>query len=160
VEKRQEMIIHAVAASPYKNQIKLIIIGNGPLHDQLQKLSKELLPNPATFLFLPAQEVISYYQNADLYVHAAEVEVECMTALEAMACGLPLLIADAATSATRQFALNEKHLFKNEAELTERINFWFENREELQCASQDYLKLVENFRIEKSVAKLLETYQN
>ena len=51
VEKRQEMIIRAVAASRYKNQIKLIIIGNGPLHDHLEKLSKELLPDPVQLLF-------------------------------------------------------------------------------------------------------------
>lgn len=127
VEKRQNLIIQAIAQSKYKHQIQLVVLGDGPLRNSLEKLSDDLLPNKTLFQLLPTNEVIEYYNTADLYVHAANIEVECMTALEAMACGLPLLIADEERSATKQFALSEKFLFNTIDALTERINYWFEN---------------------------------
>ncbi len=71
---------------------------------------------------------------ADLYVHAATVEVECMTVLEAMGCGLPLLIADSPKSATKQFALDDRSLFPcNDAQkLSEKIDYWVEHPAELK----------------------------
>lgn len=157
-EKRQEMIIRAVAASKYREQVQLVIIGNGPLREHLQEISKKFLPVPPDFLFLPPLEVIPYYSMADLYVHAAEAEVECMTALEAMSCGIPLLIAEAPASATKQFALNGKHLFRNAEELTARIDYWFEHRDALLLAKEEYKKYSLGFTIEESGKKLIEAY--
>ena len=158
VEKRQELLIRAIAASRYKDQIQLIIIGDGPLRNSLKKLSDELLEVKAEFKLLPTDKVIEYYNAVDLYVHTSAIEVECMTALEAMACGLPLLIAETELSATKQFALNEKFLFKTTSELSEKINYWFENREELKQAKAEYLELSQQYKIEDSYKKLLQTY--
>lgn len=158
VEKRQNLIIQAIAQSKYKHQIQLIVLGEGPLRNSLEKLSDDLLPNKTLFQLLPIHKVIEYYNTADLYIHAANIEVECMTALEAMACGLPLLIADEKKSATKQFALNNKFLFKTVSELTEKINYWFENRTELQQAKEDYLSFSHQFKIENSYQKLVNTY--
>jgi glycosyltransferase involved in cell wall biosynthesis len=158
VEKRQNLIIQAIAQSKYKHQIQLVVLGDGPLRNSLEKLSDELLPNKTLFQLLPTNEVIEYYNTADLYVHAANIEVECMTALEAMACGLPLLIADEERSATKQFALSKKFLFKTIDALTERINYWFENRAELQQAKEDYLSFSRQFTIEDSYQKLVHSY--
>lgn len=159
VEKRQELIIKAIAASKYKNKIQLVILGDGPLRKSLEKLSEDLLPNKTIFHLLPTNKVIEYYNAADLYIHAASIEVECMTALEAMACGLPLLIADEERSATKQFALSEKFLFKTTDELTYKINYWFENRAELEQAKEDYLELSKQYQIEESYQKLIHTYK-
>lgn len=158
VEKRQELLIRAVAASKYKKEIQLIIIGDGPLRKSLKKLSDELLEGKTEFKFLPTDKVIQYYNSVDLYVHAAAIEVECMTALEAMACGLPLLIADAELSATKQFTLNEKFLFKTTSELTDKLNYWFENREELNQSKTEYLEMSKQYKIEDSYKKLVQTY--
>jgi glycosyltransferase involved in cell wall biosynthesis len=158
LEKRQELLIRAVAASKYKNKIQLIILGDGPLRQNLESLSNELLDGNVEFKLLPTNEVINYYNTSDLYVHTANIEVECMTALEAMACGLPLLIADAPLSATKQFALNNKFLFKTVAELTDKINYWLENRAELEQAKEDYLELSKQYNIEQSYQKLLHVY--
>ncbi len=157
-EKRQELLIRAVAASKYKNDIQLVILGDGPLRKHLEHLSSELLDNTVEFKLVPSDKVAEYYNTADLYVHAAEVEVECMTAIEAMACGLPLLIADAELSATKQFALNEKFLFKTQQELTDKINYWLENRHELEHTKEDYLALSHQYSIDNSYEKLVNAY--
>ncbi|MDB5225970.1 MAG: hypothetical protein JWN78_163 [Bacteroidota bacterium] len=158
LEKRQELLIRAVAASKYKDSIQLIILGDGPLRNKLLEMSKDLPEGNVEFNLLPTNKIIEYYNGVDLYVHAAAVEVECMTAIEAMACGLPLLIADSKLSATKQFALNEKHLFKTVEELTEKIDYWFMHREELKQAREEYLEFVQQYTIESSYKKLEDTY--
>jgi 1,2-diacylglycerol 3-alpha-glucosyltransferase len=157
-EKRQELLLRAVANSRYKNNIKVIVVGNGPLRERLVHTSETLLGGNVDFEYLPPPEVIRLYNTSDLYVHCAEVEVECMTALEAMACGLPLLIADAPLSAARQFALGEQHLFSSEADLTRQIEYWYEHPEALKRAKTEYLLLAEQYRIEASFQKLKAVY--
>lgn len=158
-EKRQEWLIRAVANSRYKDNIQLIIAGNGPLRGHLIHLSETLLGGTVDFEYLPPGEVIRLYNTSDLYVHCAEVEVECMTALEAMACGLPLLIANAPLSAAKQFALGDKHLFSTPEELTRRIEYWYEYPEALRQAKTEYLGFAEQYRIEASYEKLKTVYR-
>ncbi len=160
VEKRQEMIIDAIAASPYKDNIQLIILGDGPQRARLLSLSQKILSVPTEFNLLPADKIIEYYNSTDLYIHAAAVEVECMTAIEAMACGLPLLIADSPLSATKQFALNDKFLFTTTEELTAKINYWYTHQFELNESRKQYLNLSKNYSTEKSYQKLEEVYYN
>jgi 1,2-diacylglycerol 3-alpha-glucosyltransferase len=159
-EKRQNMLIEAVSKSKYKNEIKIQIIGDGPKRNALQILADAILPNQVEFNYLPTEQVIDYYNLADLYVHCAAVEVECMTALEAMACGLPILVSDSILSATKQFALNEDFLFSDIEELTQKIDRLYENRNMLYDAKLKYLERVKQYRIENSYQKLINTYQS
>jgi 1,2-diacylglycerol 3-alpha-glucosyltransferase len=157
-EKRQEMIIRAIAASGFRDNIQMVILGDGPQRNALVKLSNDLLNGRAEFNLVPQDKLIGYYNSVDLYVHTSAIEVECMTALEAMACGLPLLIADSALSAAKQFALNETFLFKTQTELTEKIDYLYTHREELTHAGEQYLNLSRQYAIENSYQKLTDTY--
>jgi 1,2-diacylglycerol 3-alpha-glucosyltransferase len=158
-EKRHKMIIQAVNQSPYRDKIQLFLIGEGPMREKLEEMGK-VLPNPPVFLTLPAEELIYYYNIADLYIHAASIEVEGMTVLEAMACGLPLLIANSPKSAARQFALDERSLFDCASiqALVEKINYWMENPGELKKSREKYLESAVTYRIENSFALLLDSY--
>ena len=109
-EKRHELIIKAIKSSKYTEKIQLILIGEGPMKEKIIETGN-LLSNPPIFLSLSPEELVYYYNVSDLYVYAATIEVECMTVLEAMGCGLPALIADCPKSATKQFALNQMFLF-------------------------------------------------
>lgn len=160
VEKRQEWLIRAVANSRYKNEIKVIIVGNGPLRDDLVALSQTLLGGDVDFEYLQPSDVIRLYNTSDLYVHCAAVEVECMTAIEAMACGLPLLIADAPLSAAKQFAISGRHSFSSISDLTRQIEFWYENPELLRQAKTQYLEFAGQYRIEASFQKLKAAYMS
>jgi 1,2-diacylglycerol 3-alpha-glucosyltransferase len=153
-EKRQNMLIEAVSKSKYKNQIKIQIIGDGPKRNALQTLANAVLPNQVEFNYLPTEQVIDYYNLADLYVHCAAVEVECMTALEAMACGLPILVSDSILSATKQFALNEDFLFSDVEELTQKIDTLYENRNMLYDAKLKYLERVKTISYRKFISKI------
>ena len=158
VEKRQEMIIQAIAASRFKDNIQLIVLGDGPQRSKLEQLSRKSLTVQTEFNLLPAEKIIEYYNSTDIYIHAAAVEVECMTDIEAMACGLPLLIADAPLSATKQFALSEKFLFQNTDDLTQKIDYWYTHIDELIQSKAHYLQLSAKYSTKASYNKLEEVY--
>jgi len=158
-EKKQELIIQAIQTSKHRDKLQLILAGEGALKDKLQESGRNL-PNQPIFLTLSPDELVKYYNMADIYVHAATVEVECMTVLEAMGCGLPLLIADSPKSATSQFALDERSVFPCDdvQKLTEKIDFWVDHPAELKEAGQRYLDYAQKYRIGYSFDKLVECY--
>jgi len=103
---------------------------------------------------------VKYYNMADLYVHAAAVEVECMTVLEAMGCGLPALIAESPKSATSQFAIDDRFIFPcgDVKRLSEKIDYFVDQPGELKDAGRIYQDHSRKFRIEQSYEKLLNLY--
>jgi len=160
-EKRQEMIIRAANRSRNRDRIQLILIGEGPMKKEIQKAGKAL-PNQPLLLKLPPEELVLYYNMADLYVHAASVEVECLTVLEAIGCGLPPLIASGPKSATKQFALDKRFLFQfdDESDLVKKIDYWIDNPGELRKARTSYREEASKYRIESSYEKLVSLYHS
>jgi glycosyltransferase involved in cell wall biosynthesis len=158
-EKRHDLIIEAVNLSKHRNDLQLILIGEGPRKEKLQK-DGEILPNQPVFLTLSSDELVYYYNIADLYLHAATVEVEGMTILEAMGCGLPLLLSDSPKSAAKQFALDHRSLFKSDdvQNLVNKIDYWIEHPDELRETGKSYLEKSGDYRIDNSYEKLVNLY--
>jgi 1,2-diacylglycerol 3-alpha-glucosyltransferase len=160
-EKQQEIILQALQISRHRDILHLILIGEGPMKEKLQEHGRNL-PNQPVFLTLSPEELVKYYNMADLYVHAATVEVECMTVLEAMGCGLPVLIADSPKSATKQFAFDDRSLFPccDAQKLSEKIDYWVDHPAELKEAGELYHTSSQKYRIEQSFEKLVSIYRN
>jgi 1,2-diacylglycerol 3-alpha-glucosyltransferase len=160
-EKQQDIILQAIQNSRHREKIQLILVGQGPLKEKLEESGRNL-PNPPVFLLLQPEELVKYYNMADLFVHAATIEIECMTALEAMGCGLPILIADSPKSATKQFALDDRSIFPGNdvQKLSEKIDYWVEHPAELKEARQRYFEHSQQYRIEYSYEKLADLYKN
>lgn len=160
-EKQHEIILQAIRISNYSDRLQLILIGEGHMKERLQETGKDL-PNQPVFLSLSPEELVKYYNMADLYVHAATVEVECMTVLEAMGCGLPLLIADSPKSATKQFAFDERSLFPcgEVKKLAEKIDYWVGHPSELKTAGAKVLASAKKYAIGHSYEKLAGIYRN
>lgn len=159
-EKRQDLIIKAIAQNPYKDKIKLHLLGVGPLESTLKKQAK-ILPNAVDFRFLPLEELIKVLHQSTLYIHAAEVEGEAIAALEAISCGIVPIIADSKVSATRQFALDSRSLFRagDASDLSEKITYWIERTQELEQASKLYAKSAQNYTLESTIAKAIAMYE-
>jgi hypothetical protein len=75
-----------------------------------QRTSREL----RNIVSLRAKELVKMINMSDLYVHTSEVEIEAISCLEALSCGIVPVINDSSKSATRTFALSEKNLFQAE----------------------------------------------
>jgi 1-acyl-sn-glycerol-3-phosphate acyltransferase len=156
-EKKQELLIKAVAASSYADKIQLHIIGRGPMLKKCMKLGAKL-PNPPEFVsnFIPQEELIQRLQCADLYVHTSDVELESLACLEAISCGVVPVISDSETSAASQFALDDRSLFKKHKylDLRDKIDWWIEHPEEITSMKKRYVEESRLFMIDESAKKM------
>lgn len=162
-EKSHEILIKAVANSKYKDKIQLIFAGEGPLKEKLKNLSKKLLPIQPLFKFYSRDELVKTINMADLYVHPAEIEIEAIACLEAITCGVVPVIANSPKCATKNFALDDRNLFKNKdpQDLAKKIDYWIENPKEKDLCSKRYMgyatKFDQDYCMDRMEEMLLET---
>ena len=152
VEKRQDVIIDAVKQSKYADQIQLIFAGQGPLLESLTKRGADL-KNPPIFRFFNKQELLDTLAQTDLYVHAADIEIEAISCIEAFATGVVPVIANSDRSATPQFALDRRSLFEpgNPADLANAIDYWLDHPEERKQMEPQYAEEGKEYCIEHSI---------
>ena len=103
-EKRQDLIIEAAKRSKYADRLQLVFAGKGPKEKAYRKLAAGLA-HPPVFGFYGQDELRRLINMCDLYVHASDAEIEGISCMEALACGLVPVISDSPLSATGQFAL-------------------------------------------------------
>ncbi len=158
-EKRHDVLIEAVKRSKSRDSIYLMICGTGPMKKKIEEEGKTLGYNPVEG-YITQDKLVDYYNKADLYIHPSEIEIEGMTILEAIACGVPAMVSDSPKSATKQFALDSRFIFKNAdpEDLAKKIDYLIMNRQELKKAKTDYLELAKTYKIESSAEKLEEIY--
>ena len=143
--------------SKYSDRIQLVFAGIGPLHDELAKRGQKL-KNPPEFNFFTREELVRQLNRAYLYVHPADIEIEAIACLEAIACGLVPVIANSPRSATRYFALDERNLFHNKdaKDLAKRIDYWIEHPEEKQALAERYRGFVEQHEYEQCMDRMAD----
>jgi len=107
-EKRQEVLIEAVRRSRHRDRLAVVIAGAGALEHRLRRRARGL---PIELGFQPRERLLRLLRSADLFVHCGEVELEGIAVLEALAAGLPALVADAPESAASELALGAPFLF-------------------------------------------------
>lgn len=92
--------------SPHAARSRLLVIGDGPLGAELQGLAHELgIGAATTFLpFVAHEDLPAYYRACDVTVVPSDrLETFCMVALEAIACGSPLIVTDQVPEIIRRF---------------------------------------------------------
>ena len=78
------------------NDLRFLIVGDGPAREELEKLCSELgISKNVIFTgMVKPSEVQEYYQLGDVFVSASTSETQGLTYIEAAANGLPLLCRD------------------------------------------------------------------
>ncbi len=160
-EKRHDLLIDAVAESRHESEIQLYFAGTGPLRRKLEKRA-EKLSNPPVFGFYPQSELISLMKEMTFYVHPSDVEIEAISCLEAISCGLVPIISDSPRSATNAFALSEHNLFRagDARSLAEKIDFMIEHPEERNALREQYRGYAENFRISRCIDRMEDMFRD
>lgn len=94
-DKNIDTILHALHKTP--EDIHFLLAGTGKETRRLRSVSKELgLQNRITWLQdLNTKAIIDLYHIADVFVIMSPVETQSIVALQALACGLPVIAADA-----------------------------------------------------------------
>jgi 1-acyl-sn-glycerol-3-phosphate acyltransferase len=158
-EKRQDVLIRAVRRSRHAARIQLHLAGHGPWEKRLRRMASKLA-NPAQFGYYSQAELIELIRSCDLYVHASDVEIEGVSCMEAFACGLVPVISDSRRSATGQFALGPRNLFRSgdPSSLAERIDGWIDNPADLKAASDTYARYAELYAVDRSVRAIERVY--
>ena len=95
-EKRIDFLLQALS-HVQRDDIQLAIAGNGAALNELMALAKKLnLGNRVRFTnYVRNEELHSLLNSADVFTLASVSESLSIASLEAMACGLPLLLANA-----------------------------------------------------------------
>jgi glycosyltransferase involved in cell wall biosynthesis/1-acyl-sn-glycerol-3-phosphate acyltransferase len=162
-EKSHPILLKAVSLSKYKDDIQLIFAGKGPREKGVRKLEKKYKLNPVIMDFYSRKDLIQIINSSDLYVHPSEIEIEAISCLEAIKCGLVPVISDSKKSATNAFALDERNLFKwnSPSDLAKKIDYWIEHPEEKEECSKRYLNYANNFsqtECMRQMHNMLKTY--
>ena len=112
-EKRLDVLLHAMSRLQ-RDDIQLAIAGYGAALDELQRLSEALnLGERVRFIgFVPADDLPPLLNSVDVFTMPSEAELLSLATLEAMACGRPVLLANAV--ALPELAVNHVngYLFK------------------------------------------------
>jgi glycosyltransferase involved in cell wall biosynthesis len=82
------------AVSNLTQSVELTIVGRGPLEKKLKDLAFKLKVNLKHQLSLPHDQLPQLYQSADIFILPSHHEGSPKVLLEAMACGLPCVVAD------------------------------------------------------------------
>lgn len=97
--RRQDILVECIKQLkdnyPYFDW-HLTLAGDGKTFKEISKLiqNNDLQDNITLCGNLNEQELISWFQKLDIYVHATEGETLSTSMLQAMACGLPIIASD------------------------------------------------------------------
>ena len=108
--------------------------------------------------FYSRDEIVDVINYSDLYVHPAEIEIEAISCLEAIKCGLVPVIANSKKCATKAFALDDRNLFKNKdsIDLKNKIEYWIEHSEEKELMKEKYLDYTLEFDQDRCMERMEE----
>lgn len=165
-EKDQATILRALRHSAHARSIQLSFAGRGPTERSLRASARRLLrrgviAHPVRFAFMNADELAREASSCDLYVHAARIEVEGLSALEVLRHGVMPIIARGPLTATSQFALSEDSVFEvgDARALARAIDVWIDRGPVgRQREARRYRCVGERYDIRACVARLEEAY--
>lgn len=154
-EKSQDTLIKAIYHSAHKDKIQLILAGQGLKDKKYKQLAKNLPVQPI-FKLYSRNEIVDVLNYCDLYVHPAVDELEGIACLESIACGKMTIVSDSKNSATQEFAIDDKCIFKHKdaKDLARIIDYWIDHPEERAEYERKYLASHAVYRQEDCMKKM------
>ncbi len=159
-EKRVDVVIESVTHSRHRDRLRLVVAGAGPLELRLRRLAQRR-GVPVEFGYVSQDRLAQLHDEARVFIHASEVELEGMAVVEAMAAGLPVLIADAPASAARRLAVDERFLFRpgDPRDLAKRLDALLDSPDALAFGGRRNLEHAAALGFDDCVRRLEELYQ-
>lgn len=145
--KNLDLLIKALALTSKELNWQLQVVGTGKLEKKLRQLVKDLgLEQKVKFIgYISHEQLPNYYQQADLFVLASENEGMSNALLEAMACGLPVLVKE--TGEAKKLVTGNGLIFqqKDPKLLAKLLTNLLSNKRKLKAMGQLSLRLAKNY---------------
>lgn len=159
--KRHNMIIEALNKIIKKvENVVYLHLGDGPqLNEEIQLAEKYGL-NKSIIFAGQKENIRDYLAASDVFVMVSEYEGLGNASLEALFCGLPLIVTN--TYGLREVVINNYNglLISNTTDLSEAILEFYNSPNKQKEFSKNSIKLAhEKFSMEKSVNELIELYK-
>lgn len=164
VEKNLEVIVNAAELLLKETKARFIISGDGPYKQELVKLveDKGLNENFIFTGFVAETELPFMYSACDCFVTASTFETQGLALLEAMACGKPVVGANAMAIPEAVEEGKNGYLFQpfDALECSQKIIKVLETKPvEYKKLSVNARKTAEKYSIEKSTDSLVKAYE-
>ncbi len=146
-----------IKEEPY---VKLLIVGDGPYKNKLQKLCTKLNLNDHVIFTgqVPFDCVSYYYSLADVFVSASKTETQGLTIMEAMATGIPVVVYDDLNVKDVVIDGVSGRLFIKDTELTKSLINCFENEYKTKKLSKKATEIIANLSKESYAKKAEHVY--
>lgn len=153
-EKRPDVVVDAIARSRHRDRVRLVLAGAGPLEEEVRSRVQGLGLD-AEIGRVTDERLAQLYASSHLFVHASEVELEGMAVLEAMAAGLPVLVADAEESAAKELASRDVRFRAGDAaDLATRIDALLDDPRALSESSARSLETARAYAFDGCVDRM------
>lgn len=154
-EKCLELILQAV--DRMEPSPKVVIGGDGPARQELESLAANLNIDVEFLGFLPRERLPEFYSSLDAFAFPSPIETEGLVAMEAIACGTPVVGADAGAIPETVREGESGYLFPpaDPAKFANQLEHALENRERL---SDGCLAMREEFGLDTTMMELESLY--
>lgn len=125
-----------------EKKVKLVVVGDGPYREQLETITREYkVTDMVEFVGQKnKKEIVPFYQNADLFILPSAKEGMPNVVLEAMACGLPIIMTPCEGS--KELVQDNGYILLT-SEMGEKIQQLLRNKEMLQKLGHNSRRIVE-----------------
>lgn len=158
--KNHKVVIQALAEIENKN-IYYSICGEGPCRTEIQELITTYGLSGQVFLRGYRNDMEQIWRTADLSIFPSIREGMGMAALEAMASGVPIVVAD--NRGSREYIVDNVNGLvcnaRSKKAFAEAIQFMYENPLERERLSISALKTVQSFSLQQSEKRMRQIYQ-
>ncbi|MFN4216930.1 MAG: glycosyltransferase [Brevinematales bacterium] len=161
-EKRVVELYQSIAPVMKKHHhIKMIFVGDGPSHEELQQKANEMgLANQTVFTgFVDWKEVYRLYSISNLFVTASLSEVHPMTLIEAAICGVPSIARRDDSYLDLIEEGKNGYMANTDEDMARLVEELLLDEKKLKSFSEEALRISQKFSAENHVARMEKLYQ-
>lgn len=141
------------------NNIKLLIVGSGPIEMSLKYLKDKLgLENVMFTGEIPFDEVHNYYKLGDVFVSSSKAETQGLSVIEALSSSLPCLCINNPVFSEIIRNKSNGFIYSSKEELLEFLKYLYLNKDILNKLKENTAYSVKDFSLDNTTKKIENIY--